>query len=324
MSPRTPPHRSHAPREQGFSLVELAMVLLAVGLLAALFLPATNTMMDNKRRNETRAKLEALESAIARFVMTTKRLPCPADGAQGVANPTSGLEQRNAGPPATCTAMTTGVVPWRTLGVPVDSVIDAWGNLITYRVWARTNVGNGNTIETSLAMDRGMDMSECRPSSTGAEVSPFLCSPTSSVLNVLIANATPPPVAPVPVVAQSRGFRTCSSDSCPATTIAAVPGPNELSRRVDGNGVAYFLISHGANKYGAYNPTGTWVATANGPGPGAQENINRNNLALRTTSPDDFYIDADLSENTATYYDDIVRRPTVIKVALDAGLGPRP
>ena len=35
----------HAPRAQGFSLVEMAMVLLVVGLLAALFLPATNTMM---------------------------------------------------------------------------------------------------------------------------------------------------------------------------------------------------------------------------------------------------------------------------------------
>ena len=49
-------HR-HAPRAQGFSLVEMAMVLLVVGVLAALFLPATNTMMDNNRRKETRTKL---------------------------------------------------------------------------------------------------------------------------------------------------------------------------------------------------------------------------------------------------------------------------
>lgn len=283
MSPRTPPHRSHAPREQGFSLVELAMVLLAVGLLAALFLPATNTMMDNNRRNETRAKLESLESAIARFVMTTKRLPCPADGSLAPGNANQGLELA-AGGACTADALTKGVVPWRTLAISQTEAMDAWGNLVTYRVWGGAGVTN------SLTVANGMDMSAFDPATAGT-VSGWLA---------------------------IRGFRACNTSPC------AVSSTSELASKTSGNGVAYFLISHGANKYGAYNPTGTWVATANGPGPGAQENINRNNLALRTTSPDDFYIDTDLSENTATYYDDIVRRPTVIKVALDAGLGPRP
>ncbi|MDZ4236649.1 MAG: prepilin-type N-terminal cleavage/methylation domain-containing protein, partial [Hydrogenophaga sp.] len=72
MNPSTAPSTNHARRQQGFSLVELAMVLLVVGLLAALFLPATSTMMDNNRRNETRTKLEALEAAMTRFVMTNQ------------------------------------------------------------------------------------------------------------------------------------------------------------------------------------------------------------------------------------------------------------
>ena len=33
----------------------MALVLLIVGLLAAVFLPATNTLLDNNRRKETRA-----------------------------------------------------------------------------------------------------------------------------------------------------------------------------------------------------------------------------------------------------------------------------
>jgi Tfp pilus assembly protein PilE len=275
--------RYDATREQGFSLVELAMVLLAVGLLAALFLPATNTLMDNNRRKETRAKLEALESAISRFVMTTKRLPCPADGNLAPGNANQGLELSSGGV-CTVAALTSGVVPWRTLAVPQSEALDAWGNLVTYRVWGGAGATN------SLTLANGMDMSTYDPATAGT-VSGWLA---------------------------SRGFRACNLSPC------AVSSTAELASKTNGNGVAYFLISHGANKFGAYNTNGTWVATANGSGPGALENINRNNQALRTTTPDDFYLDADLSENTATYYDDLVLRPTVIKVALDAGLGPRP
>lgn len=312
----------HAPRAQGFSLVEMAMVLLVVGVLAALFLPATNTMMDNNRRKETRTKLESLESAITRFVMTNQRLPCPADGAQGVSNANSGLELRDPGPPATCTAMSTGIVPWRTLGVPVDSATDAWGNLITYRVWARTDTGNGSTINTSLAMDGGMNMSLCDPAGTGP-LSPggVGCFKTTILPVPPATETTYQYTSPSDWLNADggRGFRAC--DAAPSCVLGSAA---ELASKANRNGVAYFLISHGANKFGAYTPSGVFIDQANGSGPGLRENVNSNGQPLRTITPDgDFYVDADLEENATNYYDDIVLRPTVMKVALDASLGPR-
>lgn len=303
-------------RARGFSLVEMALVLLIVGLLAAVFLPATNTFLENNRRKETRAKLEALEQAMVRFVMVNRRLPCPADGIQGTANPTSGVEQRNgAVTPATCTAMATGVVPWRSLGVPADAAMDAWGNLITYRVWARTSGGVGSAINTSLAMDEGMDFSKCDP----AKLTP----PSPAEYRCTGANAQPLGALLAGGGMQARGFRVCR-DACPATT-TPTPGTFEVARRIDGNGAAYFLISHGANKFGAYNAAGQLLTTANGSGPGARETIHRNNQGLRATDLDNtFYIDADYDERPGSnYYDDIVSRPTVISIAMAAGLGPR-
>lgn len=259
------------------------MVLLVVGLLAGLFLPATNTMLDNNRRNETRTKLEALEVAMTRFVMTNRRLPCPANGSLAPGNANQGLAQPPVG---VCDplALTNGVVPWRTLGIAQTDAMDAWGNLVTYRVWGGVGVG-----ANQLTLPNGMDMSALDPGN-GTVVIDWLA---------------------------TRGFRACNGLPCDAGDAA------ELASKANGNGVAYFLISHGANKVDGFNPSGT-LALVNGPGPGAREIVNRNNQAPRTTIPNgDFYIDTDIDPNEATYYDDIVLRPTVLKVALDAGLGPR-
>lgn len=288
MNPNALPIRSDTRSEQGVSLVELAIVLAVLGFLAALFLPITNTMMDNNRRQETRAKLEALESAIARFVMTTRRLPCPADGALLLSDTDYGRESAASTTTGSCTVneLLNGVVPWRTLAVSQDAATDAWGNFVSYRVWGGAALGVNSLTQVTPS---GMNMSTLDPATAG------------TVSNWLT----------------DRGFRACNASPC------AVGSAAELASKTNGNGVAYFLISHGANKLGAFNSNGTLITTANGPGPGSLETINRNGQALRTTTPTDFYMDADFSENPASYYDDIVLRPTVIKVALDAGLGPR-
>ncbi len=287
--------RAHAPaRARGFSLVEMAVVLLIVGLLASVFLPATNTMLDNSRRKESRAKLEAIEQAMVRFVVVNGRLPCPANGALAPGNVAQGLEQPTP-PGAVCTAiaLTNGVVPWRTLGLAQDDVTDAWNTMVTYRVWAGAVVPATSSLTqtTPAPTYPGMNMSDLDPAIDSVAIQNFL---------------------------RLRGFRICNTTPC------ALGSAAELSSRTTGlTGAAYVLISHGANRVGGYSVDGVYQGTANGPGPGPREVINFNAAAPRTATPADFYIDATLAENPAAYYDDIVLRPTVMTVAQGADLGPR-
>lgn len=276
-------HPTHsAPGARGFTLVEMALVLLIVGLLAAVFLPATNTLLDNNRRKETRAKLEALEQSMVRFVMVNRRLPCPADGDLPPGNANQGLELA-AGGACTALALTNGVVPWRSLGVAQGDALDAWNTMISYRVWG------GAGVAGSLTLPDGMNMQALDPTNAGA-------------VNTWLA---------------TRGLRVCNAVACAPASAA------ELASKANGNGVAYVLVSHGANRFGGFSADGNYLGTSSGPAPGPLENINRNTLALRATSPNDFYIDTDFTENPAAYYDDIVLRPTIMTVALAAGLGPR-
>jgi prepilin-type N-terminal cleavage/methylation domain-containing protein len=109
--------QSHRARSRGFSLVEMAVVLVIFGLLiGALVLPLSG-QIDAKKYSETRQGLETIKSAIIGFAVLYGRLPCPST----ISDPADA----NYGVEITpCTALTAeGFLPWKTLGV---SETDAW------------------------------------------------------------------------------------------------------------------------------------------------------------------------------------------------------
>jgi prepilin-type N-terminal cleavage/methylation domain-containing protein len=104
---------------QGFSLVEMAIVLTIVGLLMATLLPSLTSQMEQQRRVETRKQLEDIRQALMGFAVMNGRLPCPTTQTDP-ANANYGMEAGscNSNPSAE------GYLPWKTLGV---LEIDAWG-----------------------------------------------------------------------------------------------------------------------------------------------------------------------------------------------------
>ena len=95
---------SHLKRsgQRGFSLVELGVVLVVLGLIAIAFVAYWRSATVQKAQMTERALLEMVERAVIGFAHSHARLPCPAaDG--------SGSES--------CSAGQVGFVPWKTLGV---------------------------------------------------------------------------------------------------------------------------------------------------------------------------------------------------------------
>ncbi len=107
---------------KGFTLIEMAVVLVIVGLLLGGLLVPLATQMETDRRKETAATLESIREALIGYAVINDRLPCPDTNTDGIAEATcnSGANQRNV-----------SGLPYATLGV---SRTDAWGNTWTYAV----------------------------------------------------------------------------------------------------------------------------------------------------------------------------------------------
>ncbi len=116
-------------------IIVVAMLLVASAVILASFSASQKSTME--RAIETRASSSSFDQAIANFVATNKRLPCPASPTDG-----NGLEAATT-PFTTCTAAT-GVLPWGALGLKFDDALDKWGRKYSYRVFS------GNTGFTQI------------------------------------------------------------------------------------------------------------------------------------------------------------------------------
>lgn len=283
-------------RPRGFTLVELAIVLVIVGIIAVMTLTFTTTSLNVQRNEVTRVKIRAVETAIVNFVAVNRRLPCPALGTQPT-GPTAGLEIRNAVAPQDdpCGSQQHGVIPWVALGLTVDDGQDAWGGRLTYRV------------DPVLTRDNAMDMSQCDPAGQNLTPGTDGLTPARTVCGACTSVTLNMCVPPAEFL-DGRGLTI--RDGVGGAILMDPAG-------TPATGAAFFLVSHGENRGGGYSPAGTLLAAA--PALGTAEAHNAANLL-----PPSYYVDAPTNYSTTNArFDDIVARPTVISVVQRAFLGPR-
>jgi prepilin-type N-terminal cleavage/methylation domain-containing protein len=147
-------HRIRPPQQAGFTLAEIAIVLVIVAFLLGGMMSMFSSQTDQRKWNDTQSQLEAARDAVLGFAIANGRLPCPANStsagaevrvvATGVCGAVGNAQDYYGGVVA---GVTYGLLPAVTIGYqPVDSqgfALDAWGNRLRYAVSRATTPSTG-------------------------------------------------------------------------------------------------------------------------------------------------------------------------------------
>lgn len=225
-----------ASTHKGFSLVEIAIVLVIVGLLLGGLLLPLSAQVEGRRISETEKAMEEIKQALIGFAITNGRLPCPASGAIATGAANAGMEQyTGTGATLACTAAE-GVLPWATLGV---SELDAWGRRYGYRLTLWFGRGLGQTT-----FGPG-----CTPPSVPTSAAFALC--TAGDINVKDSAAGNSIAANIPALVVSYGPNGLGAYTSSGTQISAAGAGADEAENTDADAI---FVSHvpsntAANKF---------------------------------------------------------------------------
>lgn len=136
-------------KDSGFSLIELSVVLLIIGLLLITSFEGSKYFLIQNHVKATNVKLNAIQRAIEIYVRRTGHLPCPAPLMATSGN--SDCSPNSAkGIFGTSGTILVGGVPYRDLDLTADLSHDSWGGKFVYSVYvpASTSVKSLNDDAT--------------------------------------------------------------------------------------------------------------------------------------------------------------------------------
>lgn len=153
----------------GFTLMEVVLALLLIGLLAGSYLKFANVTSYAEQAKETRFQVQEIRDGLLTFLKVNRYLPCPdIDG--------DGREDRSTSRDAGITYCKerSGFLPSVQLGVATK---DAWGNPFYYRVNARAENKDDINDVCETASVFGQQGPSARPAESGfcPETQMFYC-----------------------------------------------------------------------------------------------------------------------------------------------------
>lgn len=232
------------PISSGFTLIEMAMVLMIVALVLGGLLPTISSQIEQKQINDTRRQLDEIKEALIGYAVAYGRLPCPATTtSNGLENPVGG---------GNCSNFYNGYVPAATLGLngTVNNqglIVDSWGNPIRYAAtaWSKTTP-NVNNVFTSMNGMSTVGITSLTPTL-------LVCATASSSNNSCsVANSTLTSNG-VPAIIFSTGK---NGGGTPL-------GTDELSNALSSNNpifVSHLYTSSGSTN-GEFDDIVTWLST---------------------------------------------------------------
>lgn len=170
----------------GFTLIEMAVVLVIIGLMLGGLLVPLSVQMDMRGYQETNKRLDEAKEALIGFAMANGRLPCPAsDTSLGIEDPVGG---------GNCNHDYDGFLPAATLGLTnVDGsgyALDGWGGNPVNRIRYAVTIGNTNAFTTTNGM-RTTGLSTLAPDlyvcASGSVVTAANCGTATSLTSTAVA-----------------------------------------------------------------------------------------------------------------------------------------
>lgn len=193
------------PCNTGFTLVEMAILLLIVGLLLGGGLMVLGAQTEAQRFKETQRQLDEARDALLGFAVANGRLPCPASAASnGVesfcTNTTAGCGAVTTTPPdhGRCSNPYNGFLPGATLGLPGTTngfVIDGWmhnpANRLRYAVYSTLGTSGAiNGVVHPFTGGAGNDMRAATMASIATRTLLSICNTATGITAPGTANAT--------------------------------------------------------------------------------------------------------------------------------------
>ena len=227
----TPSQRpSNLIRHAGFTLVEMAIVLLILTLLAGGLTVGLSTQIARRKEAATDASLEEARDALLGYLVRKGYFPCPAKTA------TDGGEDRQG---TSCTGSHySGLLPWAELGI---QGIDGWGHRLRYAVAEEY----AKAITLSATSSPPGTLTIKTRNSNGTELT-------------LTTND-----GAAPVLVLSHGANGLGATDQDGNTLAAPPAGSDEAVNAGGDGKVYFsrpLSENPGASGGAFDDRVLWIS----------------------------------------------------------------